>query len=61
AQLRPQDARLRVLEGDLALAAGEREAALDAWAHATELDPSVTLNPAGGNLAPPAPATDLAP
>lgn len=51
--LRPDDARLRVLEGELALAAGEREAALDAWARATELDPTVMLNPEGGNLAPP--------
>jgi tetratricopeptide (TPR) repeat protein len=50
AALRPEDARMKVLLGEMALAAGEREEALAAWARATEIEPSLTLNPAGGNL-----------
>lgn len=49
-KLRPDDARLRILHGDLALAAGHRDEALEAWARAAELDPGLSINPEGGNV-----------
>lgn len=55
AELCPTDARLHLLHGDLALKAGRRDVALDAWARAAELDPGLTINPEGGNLGLPAP------
>jgi tetratricopeptide (TPR) repeat protein len=50
AKLGPNHARLRILHGDLALRAGRREEALEAWARAAELEPGITINPEGGNL-----------
>ncbi len=50
ARLAPGDARLHVLHGEVALEAGEREEALEAWARAAELEPALTINPEGGNL-----------
>ncbi|HEY8055497.1 MAG TPA: hypothetical protein VIE13_06260, partial [Terriglobales bacterium] len=50
AKLGPNHARLRILHGDLALRAGKREEAFEAWARAAELDPGLTINPEGGNL-----------
>lgn len=51
AALRPGDARLRILHGDLAHAAGERDEALEAWARAAEIEPGMTISPDGGNIA----------
>ncbi|HVA64142.1 MAG TPA: hypothetical protein VNF74_10490 [Terriglobales bacterium] len=50
AELAPNDARLLILHGDLALHAGLREEALAAWARAAEIDPGITINPEGGNI-----------
>ncbi len=50
AERRPADARVQILLGDMALAAGKRDEALDAWARASELEPGLTINPEGGNL-----------
>ncbi|TAN20908.1 MAG: hypothetical protein EPN33_14070 [Acidobacteria bacterium] len=50
AELGPRNARLHVLHGELALKAGEREEALDAWARAAALEPGFVINPEGGNL-----------
>lgn len=50
AKLGPHHARLRILHGDLALRAGKKAEALEAWARAAELEPGITINPEGGNL-----------
>ncbi|MGH9468388.1 MAG: hypothetical protein ACRD1Y_13630 [Terriglobales bacterium] len=50
AALGPDNANLHILHGELALRAGEREEALDAWARAAVLDPGITIDPEGGNL-----------
>lgn len=50
AALGPGDARFHILHGEMALQAGRREEALDAWARAAALEPGVVINPAGGNL-----------
>lgn len=49
-ELAPANARLCILHGDLALKAGQREKALDAWALAASLEPGITINPEGGNI-----------
>jgi len=51
ATLSPANPRLRILLGDLALKAGDREQALEAWARAAELEPGIFINPEGGNIA----------
>lgn len=50
AELGPGNPRLHVLHGELALKAGKREEALDAWARAAALEPGFVINPEGGNL-----------
>lgn len=51
AALNPANPRLRILHGDLALKAGDRDEALDAWARAAELEPGIFINTEGGNIA----------
>ncbi|HXR96591.1 MAG TPA: hypothetical protein VN709_01990 [Terriglobales bacterium] len=46
----PADPRLHILHGDLALKAGKKSEALDAWARATAIDSSLLINPQGGNI-----------
>ncbi len=50
AELSPGDARMRILQGDLALKAGAQEEALEAWARAAELEPGMVISPDGGNV-----------
>ncbi|MGH9393981.1 MAG: hypothetical protein ACRD1E_07405, partial [Terriglobales bacterium] len=50
AERSPRDPRLRILHGDLALKAGDRAQALEAWARAAELEPGIFINPEGGNI-----------
>ncbi|MGH9412687.1 MAG: tetratricopeptide repeat protein [Terriglobales bacterium] len=50
ATLGPDNPRLHILHGELALKAGQRDEALDAWARAAVLEPGIFINPEGGNL-----------